>query len=300
MNNSREASSGKNMHRATGTKAIAASPRRVAANRRNALKSTGPKSARGKAYSRRNALKHGLFVRQLTDFEALHEDPQEYEKLLNGLWDQYQPIGKAEQIEVERIAICCWRLKRAWRYENAVNLAARRDFVWRELDEQEEYCKERDKEEQAVIVELGAAQKEVEETGEVSQELKQRIFDISPRFESFWAALEKTAEERMNDPDMSKSFQKLSPHERSQLLATYTVTSAIVLLKPLSCRRWTNVVETAVGQHSIPNGEIVDKILRYETTIERSLDRALTRLERLQRRRRGEMVPPTLNVSLTR
>src|ERR671924_197476 len=109
------------------------SNRKLEANCRNALQSTGPRTLRGKKYSRRNALKHGLFVKSLTDFEALLEDPREYEELVNGLWDQYQPIGKGEEIEVERIAVCCWRLKRAWRYENAVNLATRRDLVRREL-----------------------------------------------------------------------------------------------------------------------------------------------------------------------
>ena len=37
-----------------------ASAARVAANRRNAQLSTGPRTAEGKARSRRNALKHGL------------------------------------------------------------------------------------------------------------------------------------------------------------------------------------------------------------------------------------------------
>ena len=299
MNNSDAASNARNMRGTNERKGISVSPR-IAANRRNALKSTGPKSPIGKAYSRRNALKHGLFVSQVTDFEALHEDPREYENLLNGLWDQYQPIGKAEEIEVERIAVCCWRLRRVWRYENAVNLAARRDVVRRELDDQEEYCKERDKEERALVAELEAATKEIEEEGEISHERKQRMFVIDPGFQSLRSALEEAAQEWVKEPQVSESFQKLSPQERLQTLAMYTVTSAIACLKPLSNRRWTNVKETAVGQHAIPSREVVDKILRYETTIERSLQRAQDRLERLQRRRAGESLPPALSVHLTR
>ncbi len=42
------------------------SPRKIAANRQNALKSTGPKTPQGKAYSRTNALKHGLFAMDLS------------------------------------------------------------------------------------------------------------------------------------------------------------------------------------------------------------------------------------------
>jgi hypothetical protein len=98
------------------------SERKLKANTENAKKSTGPKTPRGKAFSCRNALKHGLFVREATDFEALFENPQEFQGLLNGLWEQYRPIGKTEEVEVERIALCYWRFKRAWRYENAVIL----------------------------------------------------------------------------------------------------------------------------------------------------------------------------------
>jgi hypothetical protein len=45
------------------------SERKIAANRRNAAKSTGPKSMRGKARSRGNALRHGLAV-------EISEDPR--------------------------------------------------------------------------------------------------------------------------------------------------------------------------------------------------------------------------------
>jgi hypothetical protein len=39
-----------------------ASKRQIAANRRNAKKSSGPRTADGKAWSRRNALSHGLSI----------------------------------------------------------------------------------------------------------------------------------------------------------------------------------------------------------------------------------------------
>jgi hypothetical protein len=290
----------KKLHGANGTtEAIALSPRKIAANRQNALKSTGPKSLRGKAYSKRNALKHGLFVNHVTDFEALHEDPQHFEKLLSGLWDQYQPVGKAEEIEVERIAVCCWRLKRAWRYENAVNLAARRDFVRRELNEQAEYCKEKDKEEEALISLLQQAQKHIAESGQVSEELKQRMFTTSPGFESFWSDLDKAGQKIVAEAEKSTLSRRLDAQQRSRLIALYTVTRAITFLEPMSQRRWTNVLETAAGQHAIPNRDVVDKILRYETTIERSLSRALDRLERLQRRRTVEPIAPPLSLHLS-
>jgi hypothetical protein len=282
-------------------KAITVSARKIEANRKNALKSTGPKTLRGKASSRINAVKHGLFVRPITDFEALSEDPQEYEDLLNGLWRQYCPVGRAEEIEVERVAVCCWRLKRAWRYENAVNLAARRDFVRAELAEQEPYCKERDEEEEAVILQLQSAKKELEDGGvEISQELKQRICAMMPGLEALWSALDNGAQERLEEPDVSKMARELSPEMRSRVLSRFTLTKAIAFLEAVGTRRWTNVTEAAVGRHAIPNGDALDKILRYEAAIERQLGRTVDRLERLQRRRKGEMIPPPVSVHLTR
>jgi hypothetical protein len=271
----------------------AISERKLKANRENAKKSTGPKTLRGKAFSRRNAVTHGLFVNYVTDFEALNENPKEYLELLNGLRDQYQPAGRAEEIAVERIALCYWRLKRAWRYENGVNLAAARDFVGTELRAQGKYSDERDKQEEAVIAQLQSAKKEIEDTGKVSEELKQRILATMPELEGLWSELDKRAEDRIEEePDV----KTMGPQWRLWARDIYTVTLVIAFLKQLSPRRWANVREGAYGRHAIPNGEALDKILRYETTIERYLSRAMQQLDHLQRRRTGELVPPPLRV----
>jgi len=48
----------------------------------------------------------------------------------------------------------------------------------------------------------------------------------------------------------------------------------------------------------LPSVEVLEKILRYETKLERQLYRALGQLERLQRMRRGEAVPPPLTLEV--
>jgi hypothetical protein len=141
------------------------SPRKIAANRQNALKSTGPKTPQGKVYSRTNSLKHGLFARHWVDFAVLGEDPQEYEKLLYDFCDQYQPIGRTEELEVERIVLCWWRLKRAWRYENAVIHIGVRDFARQEIAYQEEYLQQLEREGAAILLELRNAKNTIELTG---------------------------------------------------------------------------------------------------------------------------------------
>ncbi len=50
----------------------------------------------------------------------------------------------------------------------------------------------------------------------------------------------------------------------------------------------------------LPEAPVLDKIMRYETTLERQMYRAMDQLERLQRRRAGEEVPPPVNVEVSR
>jgi hypothetical protein len=50
----------------------------------------------------------------------------------------------------------------------------------------------------------------------------------------------------------------------------------------------------------LPSPAVLDKILRYEATVERQLYRAMNQLERLQRRRNGEEVPPPLTMDVSR
>ncbi len=133
------------------------SERKIAANRQNARKSTGPKTLMGKAFSRGNALKHGLFARHGMDFAAHKEYEAEYENLWSGFRNDYQPVGTAEELELERIAICWWKLKRAWRHENAMNRVALRNLGSQELRKKAEVCKEKDEEEKAVILLLQSA-----------------------------------------------------------------------------------------------------------------------------------------------
>ena len=53
-------------------------------NRKNAEKSTGPKTPEGKQAVASNAVTHGLFARQLI---LNDEDPTEYQALVDGLQD---------------------------------------------------------------------------------------------------------------------------------------------------------------------------------------------------------------------
>ena len=90
------------------------------ANRQNAQKSTGPKTADGKARASRNALKHGLLAKDVvitgTD---LSESRADFDAFLADLCSELKPRGLIEETMVERIATCYWRLRRVQRFEAA-------------------------------------------------------------------------------------------------------------------------------------------------------------------------------------
>lgn len=291
MGTSGEGTTEASSQRSKNNEGAAVSLRKLSANRQNGLKSTGPKTPRGKAFSRRNASKHGLLARQMSDFGAHGEDPWEYSELLEGLREQYQPVGRAEELEVERISQSWWRLKRAHRYENAVNRVAQRDIRRRETAEQEKYCKKLEEQEKAAIQILQSAEEEIEAAGEIPQGLKERVSAAMPGFEVMWPACERIAEGLMNEAVQSRTVPKLSAKRRAPILAQVTAGVAVRWLESLARTRSASVQEIAVAQHVIPNGNDLDKLLRYEAAIDRNLGRALDRLERLQRRRRREDGP---------
>ena len=101
------------------------SNRQLEANRRNALRSSGPRTAAGKAVARDNALKHGFLSRHLL-IEG--ESPEDFQQLLDDLMAEYRPVGVVETGLVEQVAICLWRKARFVRAEAAMVNLNRRTF----------------------------------------------------------------------------------------------------------------------------------------------------------------------------
>lgn len=85
------------------------SDKQIDANRRNARKSTGPKTSEGKARASRNATKHGLLSE---DILLSSEDVEELSELLR---DELQPVGELENHLVERISAARCKLHRLGR-----------------------------------------------------------------------------------------------------------------------------------------------------------------------------------------
>ncbi len=94
------------------------SQRKLEANRRNAQKSTGPRTSEGKVRARLNAVTHGILSKEVVvkDGDG-RESAAEFADLVESLHAQLQPRDAIEHVLVDRVAACYWRLRRAQRYE---------------------------------------------------------------------------------------------------------------------------------------------------------------------------------------
>jgi hypothetical protein len=107
--------------------AMIVSEARIAANRRNALLSTGPKTAEGKERSRANALKHGLCAtvcvpEDLTTINARAAD----------MFDALRPQNQYQARLVEHVAIWSVRVDRSERMERRARdkISLRAELFW--------------------------------------------------------------------------------------------------------------------------------------------------------------------------
>ena len=89
-----------------------ATPAQLEANRANAKKSTGPRTAEGKARSAENSFRHGFRSRSPL---APGDDPAEFDALLDELLDHFSSADLTEQRAVREMACAEWRLRRVRR-----------------------------------------------------------------------------------------------------------------------------------------------------------------------------------------
>jgi hypothetical protein len=87
----------------------------ILANRRNAQKSTGPRTSEGKAVVSQNAVKHGLLTRR----DVISEESQaDFELYRNQMLAELDPASPMESMLAERVVTLSWRLKRVCRIQN--------------------------------------------------------------------------------------------------------------------------------------------------------------------------------------
>ncbi len=88
------------------------SQKQTQANRRNAKKSTGPRTGEGKDIAKLNAMQHGILSNHV--FVHGHDDTEytDFAALRDTFFEEMQPVGVIETLLVDRLFATHWRMKR--------------------------------------------------------------------------------------------------------------------------------------------------------------------------------------------
>jgi hypothetical protein len=285
-------------------------------------RSTGPRTSPDKHRSSRNALKHGIF----SDAVLLKgESREKYESLLRQLWEALQPEGRLEDLLVEKLATIAWRYRRLLIAEAAEIRRGTESLEWDQRIR-----------EQYVADELGATPA-LEDFGEnVGLIRKIRNPDILERCLELLIELQREIKadgfDRERDTEIFEKIYGSKDHLRATVQDNYSdwVDTAELseeerhregCATPEECkqeilhdihaeigrlkryRQTLAAVESdraklEILRRNVPESPGLDRLLRYEASLERAFDRTLSQLERLQRQRRGQPVAPRIDINV--
>jgi hypothetical protein len=280
-------------------------------------RATGPRTARGKMRSRRNATKCGIFSRIIV---VKGESRIEYESLLRGLREYCEPIGALEDLLVEELATNRWRYRRvllAERGETGVNAISAESekpssrAIMNLLSNAESAgggLIEAATDSMSLTVcifTLKALRARIRDDGfkkEQDQRVLQKLYghlgefdDNLSRTYARWMRISELPEDerqRKGHPSLSACLENVSQ-------AIDDETKRLEQLREKRARAQHERCRLEKLRLSIPGGPGSERLLRYETSLERSFDRTLHQLERLQRMRRGQPVAPPLDVKIS-
>ena len=107
---------------------------------------------------------------------------------------------------------------------------------------------------------------------------------------------------RLKGQDNPEGLELVVLRERNkqQVLAFLNKELEGLYLREDDCAEREKLEEEARQSAAVlPSMEVLEKILRYETKLERQMYRAMAQLERLQRMRQGESVPAPVSVEVS-
>ncbi len=208
-----------------------ASEKQIQANRRNAQRSTGPKTPQGKDAVRLNANKHGLRSQEVLlpgeDGEALNE-------LDENLRTELQPVGEVENLLLEQIVAAHWRLRRLRRVETGI-------FVWQHYGEQLERAQgeaktyERSTHEDFMEIHYGPSERITDE--QKHQEALSKAQEMKAKQDAETATLGRTF---IRDADQANAFSKLSRYETAIWQSLYKALHELQRLQAAATSRATS------------------------------------------------------------
>jgi len=252
----------------TGPKTVTA--KQLAANRRNAQRSTGPRTLEGKAKSRWNALQHGLLAKAVIPPSLEPYEPRaDFDSLLAALREEFAPASAIEELLIERIATCYWRLARLLRAE-AGAVAARQSDYCRSLAARDEHRRSHTTGLESVLASLQADGPSAAPSRSSLAAMRRWLIEND--------------DESWEDCPLDQLFDEARAHLEEHRQEPPNRQHELAV--EADCR-------------SLPEMDQIRFFARYEAALDRQLYRALNALERFQRLRAGQSLPPPLDVVLS-
>lgn len=292
------------------------SAKQIEANRRNAKKSTGPKTPAGRAVSKLNALKHGILSKEVL-VRGLHrkESATEFAALNRRFRDDLQPVGPVEEMLVDQIVTAHWRLRRALTAESGEIALSVDEGAWQRergphplmLWAKWEMLGDPVHEMENSVMGNGLLsrwlyelRRSVEQAGELTEAaIRNLVAHFGGKPNSLTRELDQFRLKLLENPEGLEAAALPARHKEWTLTFLDRRLHHLEWLKD-RCRQREDAEEAArQDSAALPSLPTLDKILRYETKLERQLYRALAQLERVQRRRQGEDIPAPLSVEVS-
>lgn len=271
-------------------------------NQEGAGTSTGPQSVEGKMIVSKNAIKHGIFSKDIIISKGDgKEDKADFDVLLANLAEDLEPVGKLEELLIEKIAVNYWRLRRLIRFESGqirdrldeYRTQAVEDFY---RGDDDFYSSSRKKKSRPNMMYYSYADyisdEEFEEQKKRVEGLANDSLDLATDDTFLKYVLE--TKFHVNSPDdnprdlnkAKKYVKELSPQMLGKYRGAYASFQKQLLEEMREVKGWQKKFEIVELMRSIPNNIEIDKIIKYENSLERSIFRNLAVLSELQKRRK--------------
>ena len=271
-----------------------ASEKQEQANIQNAQLSTGPVTQEGKAVAARNAVKHGIFAKDLViNAGDGQEDALEYHELLTELKSDLAPVGRMEMMLVEKIAVNYWRLRRLVRYETG-EIRCRLDD-YRESALRSHYSSSYCSRQRPELVHYSYSD-EITDAEYYEQRYKvagmlSSGFNVSEEKAALkyvlWYRMDREeAEFTEKDYKAAKKYvAALSPQIQGKLRKEMLEEARQILGEMEEVRTWQVKFDRIQKAKSLPATPDLNNIIKYENSLERSIFRNLATLKTLQENR---------------
>lgn len=275
-------------------------PKQVAANQQNSLASTGPKSPEGKRTSSHNAIRHGIFSEEIVITKGeVQEKEIEYQQLLSELQNDLKPEGRLENILVEKIAVNYWRMRRLLRYETGEVRQLLDEFVRKYIesdldDDLSGFSALQQKPPRLLYFNITDAI-----SSEQLEKCKRRVEFLETDgidFNSDPEAIHFVLENRLRiDPDQSTVQERaqagsylgnLSPQQKGKIKRELLTAAKKKYEEIRLVLRWQKRLEIIKLVRSIPVEGGINKVVKYESALERSIFKNLAMLKQLQDERK--------------